>query len=564
MNRTKSISVVIVILAAISLWLRCNPKGPVSPQAVIPGTIKHEQNITAYEVWESDKTHIIASPISIDHAILLIKPGATVQFDSGAAISVIDSAGLIADGSTKPIIFSAIRAEKGAWKSIYFGNGALDDSCKLINCEIEYGGAENGSGAIVFCEQAAPTIVGCTISNSFSCGVTLSGDCRGIKFYDNTISNCTFVPVQTYPSNVSSIGNNTYRENGLNQIRIIDGQVDFNDTWPNPAVPYRLADGLNIRHATLAIEPTVELIVEYEEGITVSEAGALQAVGAPVERIFFTASNMGDWKGIFFMATADQVNSKLIHCVIEHGGQDRDRPANIILENASPEISNCLIRQSIGYGMYISGKIASGKVINNKIINNVLSPLSVSASAVSGLAPGAYSGNGNDVIEVRGGPLEEPVSIDGYWDNFGLPYRVTGTVQIQSSTLIFAPGIALQMGERSGFEVMTQGGLMADGSSGLITIEGVYTSPGIWNNVFFSRVANPKNCQLIQCRMSYGGGDVNRPGMIYCDHISPTIRNCTIEHSQTYGIYLQGNAMIADLQSNFFIGNGYGDYFKSP
>ncbi len=560
----KHITLILSVSIFCYFWFSCDSGGPTSPQTVETNSVEHGEDVITNEVWESDKIHTIGSVISVNHAILKINPGTKVLFKKDAAICIMDSAGLIADGTNDSITFTSDVSEVETWKYIYFSDNALVDSCKLINCVLEYGGADSSRETIIFCDNAAPVITGCVINNSPSTGVTLYGDCRGIEFHDNTISNCDFVPVQTYASNVSSIGNNTYRDNGLNQIRIIEGSVTFNDTWKNPSVPYRMADGLKINNATLSFEPGVQLLFEYDEGATISEDGSLRAVGTPSERIIFTGSDIGRWKGIFFMNSANDINSQLIHCVVENGGQDGNLPANIVLENASPEISNCLIRQSIGYGVYISGKIILGKFNNNVITNNAFAPISISANGVSGLSPGYYSGNGMDVIEVRGGLFEEPITEDGYWDNLELPYRVSRVIQIQSSTLMLAPGITVQMAEGSGFDILVQGGLIADGSSQLIEIEGERPTLGIWNNIYFSNTANAKNCQLINCRISYGGGDINRPGMIFCDNISPTIRNCIIEYSQTWGIYLNGNAVIVDLPSNSFNGNGYGDYFKTP
>ena len=92
------------------------------------------------------------------------------------------------------------------------------------------------------------------------------------------------------------------------------------------------------------------------------------------------------------LENANDANSQLSHCVIEFGGQDQNFSANILLQNVSPEISNCLIRQSIGYGVYISGKIQSGKLMNNTIIDNAFAPISAQANGVSGLTAGMYLG----------------------------------------------------------------------------------------------------------------------------------------------------------------------------
>ncbi len=565
MKHPKRLSAILFFISiSVLIWASCNTKAPLSTQAETENTVKHDQDVTTDETWNSDKTHIVASEITINSGIVRIKPGTTVQFEKDAAISVTNGAGLIADGSEQSIIFTASNTQKGAWKCIHFSDGARDDSCKLINCSFDYGGGDSTRGTIICCENSSPTITGCTISNSPNNGVELIGDCRGIKFHDNTISNCDFVPVQTDAINVSSIGINSYQDNGLNQIRIIEGNVISNDTWQNLSIPYRLADGLKIKNATLKIDPAVELIFEEDEPAIISDGGSIQAIGTPSERIIFTGSFIGSWNGVYFNNTANDINSKLIYCIIENGGNDNNLPANIILEDASPEIFNCLIRQSIGYGIYVLGKVKPGNFINNTITNNAFAPISVSAKGVNGLSAGYYLGNGMNFIEVRGGPLEEPIIEDGYWDNIGMPYQVKGAVQIQSSTLILAPGLDIQMTEGSGFEVLIQGGLIADGTSEMITIEASQQSSGSWNNIYFSSTANANNCQLIHCRIGYGGGDIYRPGMIYCDNLSPTIRNCIIESSLTYGIYLNGNANIIDLQSNLFNDNGYGNYYHKP
>ena len=564
MYHLRSISILLVLSIFSGFWLKCNQQPTSANAEKLPETVQHEENISSSQVWASDKTHNVIAEISIDNAVLRITPGTTVQFQNNGAISVGNGGGLIADGSDQPIIFSSNLAEKGAWKYIHFSDHSVDDSCQLINCQIEYGGGDNNFGSFIYCENASPTITGCTINQCPSTGITLAGDCRGIKIYNNTISNCGFVPIQTYACNVSSIDTNTYVDNQLNQIRIIEGSVTFKDRWRNRSVPYRIADGLKIKNATLTIDPAVQMIFEYEEGATISDGGSLKAVGNQTERITFTGSDIGRWTGFVFNASANDISSSLVYCVIENGGQDNERPANIVLDNSSPEISNCLIRQSIGYGVYISGKLRPGRFINNVIEHNTFAPICVSARGVSGLQPGTYFDNGTNVIEVRGTPSEEPITEDGFWDKLRMPFRVYGTIQIQSATLILAPGIELEMAEHSGFDISTAGGLIADGSSEMIEIAGVQSTSGIWDHIYFGNYANASNCQLIRCHISYGGGDTNRPGMIFCDNVSPIIRNCSIESSQTYGIYLNGNCEITDLQSNFFVDNGYGNYYKTP
>ncbi|MDZ7263245.1 MAG: hypothetical protein ONB16_01580 [candidate division KSB1 bacterium] len=553
-------------LFALSAWLlsHCTLQNPVSTQTTRSKSIKHRTDIVANEIWRADSTHIVAASVAIRNATLRIQPGTKIQFEKDAALLVMGNGGLIANGTVQPIIFTRDSIQKQTWNYIYFGSDAQDDSCQLINCLIEFGGGDSTRRSLVYCDNARPTIIGCRISKSASSGVSFVGDCRGMVCHSNVIDSCRFVAIETHATNVSSLGLNTIRDNGLNQIRITTGDIDFNDTWRPLSVPYRMADGLQIRRAALTIEPAVELIFESQEGATVADNGRLYAVGTPSEQIVFTASDIGLWRGLKFKATANDMQSRLSYCILENGGQDSNAPANLILENTSPEISNCLIHQSLGYGVYISGQFNAGAFANNRITRNALAPFSVPANGVPNFPGNQYFGNGQDVIEIRGNNIETAIRNGTLWEKQSLPYNIKGRIMIQASTLTVAPGVQILMSPSSALEVLTAGGLIADGTAEPIAITGAQTTAGYWHSIYFSPTADADQCQLINCRISYGGGDISRPGMIYCDNISPIIRNCVIEFSQTWGIYLSGSASIASLSGNVFQNNGYGNYFKQP
>ncbi len=547
------------------ILISCERQSPISPQAEdIESVVRHERDITRDEVWPANRTHLVTAELRVKNAILKISPGTVVRFERNAGMIIEQGGGLIADGSEQPIVFTSRDSIKGDWKCIYFSPTALHDSCRLINCKFQYAGGDPTRHATIFCEDATPTIVGCTISHSPDVGIKLVGDCRGITLENNSITNCDFVPIQTDIRNVSAIGLNTYQDNGLNQIRVIRAEVDFDDNWRYPGVPYRLADGITITNARLAIDPAVEMIFEADESMVISHGGAIQAVGTPAAPIVFTGSGSGSWNGIHFFASSNHGSSRLSHCIIEHAGKDVHYRANLVLHQASPEITNSLIHRGSGYGVYIIGPMKTINFHNNRITQNALAPFSVSANAVTGLRPGDYRGNGNDWIEVRGAPFEAPIISDCYWDRLDLPYYIRGTIQIQFATLFLMPGIELLMAEHSGIEILSGGGLIADGSSRQIAISASRPIPGYWNGIFFTRAANSSHCQLIRCRIAYAGGDSQRPGIIWCDNVSPIIRNCSIEHSLNYGIYLVGSATIVDLQTNWFIANARGNYYHGP
>ncbi|MDZ7377506.1 MAG: hypothetical protein ONB13_12915, partial [candidate division KSB1 bacterium] len=81
--------------------------------------------------------------------------------------------------------------------------------------------------------------------------------------------------------------------------------------------------------------------------------------------------------------------------------------------------------------------------------------------------------------------MEKPITSDCYWYRMDLPYFITGMLQIQSATLFLSPGTELLMAEHSGIEILSQGGLIADGTSRQITITAARPTPGFWDGIFF-------------------------------------------------------------------------------
>ena len=96
--------------------------------------------------------------------------------DDGVHIDVMQGGGLIADGSTKMIIFTGKNKYPGYWNNIYFSEYSNDGSCVLKHCLIEYGGRDNNRPANIFCENASPIISYCYIENSLNYGIYLAGN----------------------------------------------------------------------------------------------------------------------------------------------------------------------------------------------------------------------------------------------------------------------------------------------------------------------------------------------------------------------------------------------------
>ena len=139
-----------IIFLCCAIFITCGEKIPTSTQNIQTVTVTNEENIEVSQTWMTNEIHIIKQVISINNAVLTIEPGAVIKFEKDAGIRVNNNSGLFADGSEINIQFTSDNQNQGAWKHIYFGENALADSCKLINCTIEFGGSDsNYPGAVV-------------------------------------------------------------------------------------------------------------------------------------------------------------------------------------------------------------------------------------------------------------------------------------------------------------------------------------------------------------------------------------------------------------------------------
>jgi parallel beta-helix repeat protein len=134
-------------------------------------------------------------------------------------------------------------------------------------------------------------------------------------------------------------------------------------------------------------------------------------------------------------------------------------------------------------------------------------------------------------------------------------YIIDGYISISNATLTIAPGTIVKFTENSCLYVSTGGGLIADGTTEKITFTGTESEEGWWNSLVFEANAVNANCQLINCEIMYGGSGAS--GMIVV-YNNATIKNCTISHSASDGIY------VAEQKTPVLKDNTITDNAKSP
>ena len=116
------------------------------------------------------------------------------------------------------------------------------------------------------------------------------------------------------------------------------------------------------------------------------------------------------------------------------------------------------------------------------------------------------------------------------------------------------------MNNASALIVDENGGLIADGTSEIITFTGYVASNGYWRYIVFEDDAINANCELTNCVLEYGGGYSSSSGIIDIRNVA-TVTDNTIRHSSSYGIIydIDAGAHGDYLSDNTFSDNAAGD-----
>lgn len=505
----------------------------------------HTGTISSSEVWFSTgNPHIITGNVTVaDGVTLVVAPGCEVRFDPGRRLTV--QGVLSASGAPgNPIVFTSnqVTPNKGDWQFIYF-NGA--DFGSLMNyCEVSYGGVATSGIIYVQSSTNNVTITNCNINNSIGNGIWLNNTAANPAISNSTISDCNLYPIYTFGDRVKDItGTMTFSGNNRNAI-YVRGQNVTTGTWLNHNVPYVIGGNIDVVDLeTLTFDPGIELRFNGIYDITVF--GSLIAEGTSSEHIIFTSNQTtpakGDWSRVLFN-TAE--SSSLTYCDFNYSGSVN---ATIDIYNSvsNVSISNCLIDNSAGYGVYNRG--TSLTAISNTTFQNCNSyPIYTTANQVplNTGSMGFASSNTLNEIWVAG----QTISGSATWTNWGIPYILgNGDLRVNDGlTLTFEAGTDFKIDGNRQFQIY--GALIADGDAAnhiTFTSNSALPIAGSWENIMFNGA--DAGSILDYCDFSYGG---SANGTIYSTNslANVTISNCTVDNSGTYGIRVTGtsNGAISD------------------
>nr|NQU90573.1 right-handed parallel beta-helix repeat-containing protein [Bacteroidota bacterium] len=379
------------------------------------------------------------------------------------------------------------------WKGIIFNNESDDGTCLIDRCMIRFAGYGNVGAVSTY--NASPTINACDVTNSYY-GFYFFEDSDPI-FSNNTIGSSDLVPIAMsidadplfFDTNEFSFSDNQYDAVGiLGGTLVTDAALPVRDVIDVPNITYLLLGTITVPETlSLTIHPSV-VIKSYNYYHRIVVQGLLTANAYEGLEIVFTSVKddtygnpldtnkdgtqsiplVGDWSGIVFESTSDPA-SVLDHCIIKYASLSSTwyntryiSQGAITLENASPTISNCEIKD-VYFGIY-SFQSSDPAILNNQFTNAAKTPVALSVASDP-----TFSGNNfTNPTWTALGIIGEYVGLDGTIKKrdvagyTNITYLLLEDMTINSGIYVTVePGVVIKFLNTG---IFVRGGFMADGT----------------------------------------------------------------------------------------------------
>ncbi|MEN8230678.1 MAG: right-handed parallel beta-helix repeat-containing protein [Bacteroidota bacterium] len=530
--------------------------------------IKHCDDIDGDEVWE-EGMHLVRCNIDINGS-LTIKPGAEVYFEEKKLFEI--NGKLIAQGtSDKPIKFLPANnsTTPGSWGYIYFTSTASAESI-MEYCEVKYGGNAGYNSypvweyytdfGVIHLEECEVSIKNSIIEGAANFGISLSENAKFLSFENNTLLNNTSNPIRLYGAAVETIGS-TSSFFGEQDIAVVGDEYfspETDITWYAQDVPYYIDGSINLySDVNLTIEAGTFIELESNNMMNVgyfrATSGRLTAIGTETEPVVFTSAkdekSRGDWAGLMISD-----NSVLDHCIIEYAGAGytvSGYQRALQVQGSGAVVNHCTIQECSRYGIDMDA--TSATITNNTIKNcsdygavvNIKQYQIIDESNLFESTGGFYISGGSGLNE------------DATLEKRDYPYVFGGLSFYANATLTIEPGTEIQLGSGGSFTMgynsvsnSYSGNLIANGTSEEPIKFSLYFKDeeegnGNWGALVFGEESSTS--VLNNCILTNGGNVIDgngrtypEMGMIHCYRTIdfPTITDCTISNSATYGITL--------------------------
>lgn len=311
---------------------------------------------------------------------------------------------------------------------------------------------------------------------------------------------------------------------------------------------------------SLTIDPGT--IVEFQDGteMEIDSGGEIIADGTADDPILLTGTqeSPGWWDGLY-IEDSDSLNNVLNYAVVEYGGGGHE--ANVHVGRSRREarvtVTNCTLRHSDGYGLFVHRGSSFPDSETNNYVGNDSGPVWTSVRNTHYLDGGSdYLGNGEDHVRISG----RSVSGDATWDALNVAYRMEGSTEYSDGELEIGAGTLFLFHDDADFEFDSGSSIVAEGTDERpIVFSATDNTPGWWNGIYVEDSASANN-HLSKALVEFGGGDNEAAVTVGRSRRDASLRltNCTVRHSDSYGLFVHRGSELPDSAGNVYTGNESG------
>ncbi len=340
------------------------------------------------------------------------------------------------------------------------------------------------------------------------------------------------------------------------------GTIDTPTVWE--AATHQL-NGTLALEATLTVPACSVIRMPNGGGINIQENGALKLLGTADCPVRVTSSKSagspGDWQYLAFYADSVGPENVIQHAILEFGGTDT-YGAIWVDSGAALEISNTVLRQNRGAGLFAEDLVELRNFTGNSFIGNLGYAMVVSATVAGDLHPGTFTGNGTQAVKLTGTTL----SVSDTWRPIGVPFVAQSfavNTDSGSATLTVEAGTTIKMEPGAEISVGQNGGLTLAGTAGApVTITSSKSTPaaGDWTEIDFYGDSIDASNVISHAVIEYAGGTGTYGALWIDDGASVEINNTTVRDSNGAGIFIDAD----DARLRGFVNNTIIDCAQEP
>ena len=356
---------------------------------------------------------------------------------------------------------------------------------------------------------------------------------------------------------------------GSGECTELPEQFDQDTTLPKgcylaQATP-KLASGM-----TLTLAPGVTILFSKNAGLSVSGDQALVANGTEEDPILLTGAEKtrGFWGGVILSANQSP-DTSFDHVTIEYGGSttaanDPDAAGLKAIADSSGvrfSMRHSTIRESGGWGLWLTGSAQMDAFSGNTFTQNTLGPASLDSETIGQIDDAStWSGNDVDRLEVRASSISKTAA----WPALDVPYFIASDLEVVAEWSLGA-GATLVMAKDASIEVSgNTAAFIAQGTEDKpILVTGDVKQRGSWGAVILTNAGNPKNV-MSWVTVEHGGrgveqgeeANVTMNGTGNPIHLA--MSHCTLRESGRHGLSVGTNSTLPEFDGNTFTKNNDG------